>query len=66
MSFREIIRILPVRKEYYLHIHPLLEDHIRSSEGRMYSGAVAIIDDGDVVGELMYKPDLILRKRCSA
>ena len=62
----KIIRILTVRKQHDLHIKSFLQDKVNSSQSSLYTCAITVIYDGNVVCKLADEPYLLYRKRCSA
>ena len=62
----EGVRIVTVRKEHHARIHAFPEDEADGADGGMQAGFIAIVHDGDILGELADEPDLLLRERRSA
>ncbi len=66
MAFGEIIRVLSLGKQHYIHVHPLLQHKPDTPEGGLDARTVTVIYYGDIVRELADKPYLLDRKRSSA
>ena len=58
----EGIGILPVRKQHDLHVEPFGEEQVDAAQGGVDTGAVAVVHDGGVLGELVYQPYLLHRE----
>ena len=65
MGAGEAVRVIAVRQKQYLYVHALCQKHVRSSQGRVYAGLIAIIEQHDVVGEAVEHPDLFHAQGCA-
>ena len=62
MAAGEIVRILTVRQKHYLHVHTLFQHQADTSERRLYTCTITIVDDRYIVRELSDQTDLIHSK----
>ena len=55
----EGVGVFAVGQEADLDVHPLLQQHVDAAQGGLDAGGVAVIEDGEVVGEAVYQLDLV-------
>ena len=59
------VGVVPVGQKQDFHVHACRQKHVRASLGGMYAGIVAVVEQGDVVGETVQQVYLLLGK-CGA
>ena len=53
------VRVVAVGDEDHLHVHAFLQDQVDAAEGGVDAGRVAVVHDGDVLGEPLDEADLL-------
>ena len=59
------VGVVAVGQKQDFHVHACRQKHVRASLGGMYAGIVAVVEQGDVVGETVQQVYLLLGK-CGA
>ena len=61
----EAVGVVAVWQEEHLDFHSFAKKHVDAAQAGLYAGHVAIIEDGDIVGEAVNQPDLSFCQRCA-
>ncbi len=59
----ERVGVLGLGQQHHAHVHPLPEDHVDAAQRGVDARRVAVVDDGDVLGEAPQQAYLVGRQR---
>ena len=63
MASGKAVRVVSIRQEEHLHVHLLLQQHVGTSQRRMHSRSIAVVEQYDVAGESVEQSDLMDAQR---
>ena len=60
MALRITVRIFAVRQQHHLHVEACFQEHVDTSQRRMDTGSVSVVQHGDITREPFDQPYLRL------